>query len=80
MIQQTRGLKIVGDGNSPVPEQRAFTPILEDPEPHANYPASPRVDGDMVRIRQPVPDGSNENCNLLAYSKFYLGSVGGMTS
>ncbi len=59
-VIQTRGLRIFGDGNSPQPEQRAFTPILEDAEPHGCGAESPQMDGDMVRTRFQGPDDSND--------------------
>lgn len=58
-VTQTRGLRIAGDGNSPQPEQRAFTPILEDAEPQACGTESPQMDGDMVRNRYQGLDNSN---------------------
>lgn len=60
-VVQTRGLKIVGDGNSPQPDQSTFTPILERPELREGGIESPHVDGDMVRIRFQRSYDSNEH-------------------
>lgn len=59
-VIQTRDLRIVGDGNSPQPEQqRAFTPILEGPEPHGCGTENSQMDGDMVRNPYCGVDGSD---------------------